>query len=329
MRGISRAKRTLLTVLFLPILLVASPSWAQVPGGKVRRLAVLTQEASTIELTRTFMLPELARLGFVQDRNLVVSFRFGDTAQLPELARDILRENPDVVFAGGNNATHAVRELTRTVPIVMIGADPVGQGFAESLARPGGNVTGISILAAELDGKRLEILHNALPQARRIGALMQPRSPDRQASELAMRKVATLLGLELYLFDAAERSDYAAAFAAMGEARAEALLIMATPQFFGDAAMLARSAREARLPTMCEWAEMARAGCLLGYGPDIVDPRRRVANYVARILRGASPGEMPIEQPTRFAFAVNLETARAIGVVLPPSLMLQADEVYE
>jgi putative tryptophan/tyrosine transport system substrate-binding protein len=212
---------------------------------------------------------------------------------------------------------------------VMFGTDPVRLGFAESLAHPGGNITGISILAGELDGKRLDLLHSALPQARRIGALMQRNSPDRQTSEQEMRKVAAQLCLELRLFDVVGRDDYPAAFAAMREAGAEALLIMATPQFFGDAALLANLAREARLPTMCEWAEMARSGCLLGYGPDIVDLRRRTANYVARVLRGAPPSEIPIEQPTRFAFAVNLGTAQALGVVLPSFVLFQADEVLE
>ncbi len=312
-------------------LLLAVPlaARAQAPEARTWRLAVLASTTVSLEVTRASMLPELARLGFVEGRNLAVSMRHGPVAEQAALVREALRENPDVIFTTGNDITHAVQSQTRSVPVIFFGTDPIGQGFAESLARPGGNVTGVSILAGELDGKRLDMLHQALPERRRVAALMLASAPDRPASEREMRRAAAGLGLELRLFDVASAAGFPAAFAAMRQARVEALLVMATPQFFGDAPVLARLAREAGLPTICEWAAMAGSGCLLGFGPDIADLRRRSANLIAQVLRGARPGEIPIEQPTRFSLGVNLATAQALGLTLPPAVMAQADEVFD
>jgi putative ABC transport system substrate-binding protein len=311
------------------LLACTTATLAQAPETRPWRLAVLATTPLSLEVTRTRMLPALARLGFIEGRNLGVAMHWADIPQLPDTVRAILLERPDVIFTTGSDTTQAVRALSSTLPIVYFGADPVGQGFAESLARPGGMVTGIAILASELEGKRLDMLHQALPGRRRVGALIYAPSPDRPASEREMRRAAGVLGLELQLFNVAGRDDYPAAFAAMRAAGIEALLIMATPQLFGDASQLAAMAREARLPTICEWASMAASGCLLGYGPDIDDLRRRAAIVVARILRGVPPGEIPIELPTRFTLGVNLGTAQALGVTLPAALMAQADAVFD
>ena len=312
-------------------LLLAVPlaARAQAPEARTWRLAVLASTTVSLEVTRASMLPELARLGFVEGRNLAVSMRHGPVAEQAALVREALRENPDVIFTTGNDITHAVQSQTRSVPVIFFGTDPIGQGFAESLARPGGNVTGVSILAGELDGKRLDMLHQALPNRRRIAALMYAPSADRQASERDLRRAAAPLGLEVRLFDVTTLEELPAAFRAMREARAEALLVMAAPQFFGIARRLAELAREAGLPTICEWPLMASAGCLLGFGPDIDDMTRRAASMAARILRGVPPGDIPIEQPTRFALGVNLATAHALGLTLPPAVMAQADEVFD
>ncbi len=306
---------------------MAMPAGAQ--EGRQWRLAALGTTPASLERVRRVFLPELARLGFAEGRNLSVSARWGTTAELSAQAQATLAARPDVIYANGNDATRALRALGTQVPIVAFGTDPVGQGFAQSLARPGGQVTGISILAGELDGKRLDMLHQALPSRRRIAALMYAPSADRQASERDLRRAAAPLGLELRLFDITTLEELPAAFRAMREARAEALLVMAAPQFFGIARRLAELAREAGLPTICEWPLMASAGCLLGFGPDIDDMTRRAASMAARILRGVPPGDIPIEQPTRFALGVNLGTAQALGVTLPAAVMAQADEVFE
>lgn len=308
---------------------LALPAGAQTPATRFFRLGHLAESDASLAITRSATLPELARRGFVEGRNLTVTSRVGDAATLPALAREMVAAAPDAIIAVGPEAMRAARDATGTVPIVMFGTDPVRRGLAASLARPGGNLTGVVILASELDGKRLNLLREAMPAARRFAALMLNPSSMRQASEAELRAVAAQAGLELLFFDAGGPADYPAAFAAMRAARAEGLVIQANTIFNSDAAQLAALAMEAGLATVCEWADMARTGCLLGYGPDRIALRRRVADYVARIFQGAAPSEMPIEAPAIFEFAINLRTARALGVAVPPSILIQADEVIE
>jgi putative ABC transport system substrate-binding protein len=252
----------------------------------------------------------------------------GNTATMPDLARQLVLTKPNAIYVTGTDALRAASAATNTVPIVEFGPDPVRLGLAASLARPGGNVTGVVILGAELDGKRLDLLHEALPGARRIAALLWPWGA-RQTSEKEMRAVATQADVELLVFDAAGPDDYAPAFAKMRAAAVEAVVVMATPVFYRDAALIARLAIETGLPTACEWAEMARSGCLIGYGPNQPELYRTVAHYIARIFEGAAPSDLPIEQPTHYDFAINLKTANQHGLTIPPSILARADEVIE
>jgi putative tryptophan/tyrosine transport system substrate-binding protein len=296
---------------------------------RIYRLGVLSSSPGTLQRLRTVMFPELARLGFTEGRNFIVEARFGPMEELPTLARQLAAANPDAIIAAGN-AIGAAQQATSTIAIIgsFIGEDPIAAGFAASLARPGGNVTGVVMLGRELDGKRLQLLHEAVPGGSRIAALGV--SPDEHAPTLAaMRHVASHEGLALLPFYAAVPEDYPSTFAAMRGAGASALQILSAPQFFTNASTLAELALKARLPTMCEWRSMAAQGCLLGYGPDYTELQRRVADHVARILRGAAPGDLPIEQPTHFEFAVNMKTAAALGLTVPPSILARADEVIE
>ena len=249
---------------------------------------------------------------------------------MPELAREAIATKPDVVIAVSTVAILAVKEASSTVPIVMsfIGEDPVAKGVANSFAQPGGNVTGVAMLAAQMDGVRASLLHEFVPAARRI-AILTGRPPRHAEGAEEAQRVAKKLGLETDVFYADDPADYPAAFAGMRTARSGALVIISAPDFFRDAALLSRLALEAGLPTVCEWASMARDGCLIGYGPNFDALWRRPADYVARILRGAKPGEMPIEQPTLFEFAINLKTAKALGLTIPEASLLRADEVIE
>ena len=210
----------------------------------------------------------------------------------------------------------------------FIGEDPIEKGVANSFARPGGSVTGVAMLAAEMDGKRASLLHEFVPAARRI-AILTGRPPRHAEGAAEAQRVAGKLGLETDVFYADEPADYVAAFAGMRTARSEALIIISAPDFFRDAALLSRLALEAGLPTVCEWASMAHDGCLIGYGPNFAALWRRPAEYVARILRGEKPGDLPIEQPTLFEFAINLKTAKALGLTVPEAFLLRADEVIE
>ncbi len=240
---------------------------------------------------------------------------------------ELLAARPDAVIAIGAAAIEAAAAATRTVPVVGFGADPVQLGLARSYARPGGNVTGVTVLFSELDVKRLSILREAVPGRRRVAALVM--ATQWAISEPALRKAAPGLGAELLVFPVAAPADYPAAFAAMRAARAEALLIGAAPELNTDRKQLAALALEARLPTVCQWAHMARDGCMIGYGPNLAAQGKRMVAQVALILRGTAPGDVPIELPVKFEFAVNQKTAAALGVTIPQLMLAQADEVIE
>ncbi len=308
----------------------SAPARAQSPE-RIYRLGHLAVTEESVAGNRRSLLPELARLGFVEGRNLVFDARTGAVGDLPGLMRELLAARPDAIVTIGP-ATRVAGAATRTVPIVSSGSDPVELGLAASLARPGGNVTGITLLVWELDAKRLDLLREAVPGRRRVAVLFASAASNqqRQASEREMRGVAANAGIDLLDFTVAAAVDYPAAFAAMRAAGAQALVIGAAPQFSaGDMPILAALALEARLPTICEWARNVRDGCLLGYGPDFAALRRRMADQVARIFRGAAPRDIPIELPTLFEFAVNLKVAKALGLTLPPAIIARADEVIE
>ena len=304
----------------------AQPAFAQV-AGRVYRLGHLADSPVSEKLTRELALPELARLGFAEGRNLVFDSRVARPDALAGSMRELLAAQPDAVVAVGPAAAAAAGAATRTVPLVLFGVDPVSMGLARGHARPGGNVTGVAILADQLEGKRLSLLHEALPGRRRVAVLLS--KTGNPVSEPSLKKAAPGLGVELLLFTVAEPADYKGAFAAMRTAGAEALVIAATSEFNRDAEQLARLALETRLPTVCEWADMARQGCMLGYGPNRPALRKRLAALVATVLRGTAPGEVAIELPAVFDFAVNQKVAKALGVNIPFTVVADANEVIE
>jgi len=317
-------------LILLPFLLaLAVPFVAQSADEKVYRLGELALTSESIEITRRTTLPELAKLGFSEGRNLVLDERVGDRAALPGLARALVLGKPDAIIAISIDAIRAAHEATHTVPIIAFGPDLVVAGLAASLAHPGGNVTGVQIFAAELDGKRLDMLRETIPTAHRMAALLLRSMPGQEANLAAMRSVAADRGVELLVFEAAGPDDYPAAFAAMRSAGAQALIIQANPVFYSDAATLAGLAIEAHLPAVCEWADMAQSGCLLGYGPSRLELRQRLAHQVAHIFQGSDPADLPIEQPTKFEMAFNLKTAKALGLTIPLVLLTRADETIE
>ena len=312
------------------VVLVASVlTGAGQDAGTVRRVAFLAVGES-LDAIRPSIIAELGRQGFIESRNLVVDERVGPGPKLHSLARDLASLRPRVVIAIGTPAVTAAAQTVghETAIVGWFGADPVALGFADSHARPGRNITGFLVLAAELDGKRLDILREAVPGARRLGVLAL--NPTRHELSLAaMREVASRAGIDLNIVYAESEKDYAAAFMALRAAGAEGLVIAGAREFHQNAARLAALAREAQLATACEWAQMAREGCLLGYGASFESILNRTGHYVAQILRGASPAELPIEHPSRLEFAVNLKTARALKLDIPPGLLLRADEVIE
>lgn len=306
-------------------------SWSRaLAQDKVYRLAVISPSELSAEEIRTVVFPELARLGFIEGRNLSTSMYVGSPSELSKLGRDAVATRPDVVIASTNAGVRAILEHSQTVPIVMAfgGDDPVATGLARSLSRPGGSVTGLTNQATELDGKHIELLHEAVPTARRIAILaIQPPRHDDAIRE--MKRVAATLGVEAKEFFGHEEAAYGGAFAGMRQFGAEALAFASAPEYVRDAKILARLSSAAGLPSIGEAASMAHDGCLLGYGPDRIVFRRRAADFAARILRGTAPGDIPIEQPTVFRFGVNLQTAKKLGLTIPTSILLRADEVIE
>jgi putative ABC transport system substrate-binding protein len=314
-----------LALLLLCFIVLAGNGSAE---QRVWRLGVLTPGDWPTSSLHIVMVPELARRGFVEGRNLVVLPRWGSDGDLDRLAENLAMAKPDVIVAVSTDAVRAAMTAAPNTPIVASFVDdPVKEGLATSLSRPGGKVTGVAMLAGDGDRKRFEMLHEAIPTAQKLGFLA--RVPNTGAEIDDIRRVAASFGVEVVVYEANNEADYRPALDAMHDARVEGVVIASSPIFFRHTAQLAALAMERRLPTICEWREMASAGCLIGYGPDIAELRLRTADFVVRLFAGGDPTEMPFEQPTHFVMAINSKVAGAIGITVPLALLARADEVIE
>ncbi|MCK1368469.1 ABC transporter substrate-binding protein [Bradyrhizobium sp. 62] len=316
--------RLILLLLSLIVLSVSASA-----EERVWRLGVLTPFDWPADATmHGVMIPELARRGFVEGKNLVVLPHWGDPEQLARLAQELAATKPDVIVAVAPRAISAAMKAAPQIPIVAsFTTDPVIEGEAASISRPGGQVTGIALLTFDGDKKRMELLHDAIPGAGKFALLVDERTMTQQKEEY--RQIAEKVGVELLRFEVKSPADYQTTFDAMLDAGVDGIVIQSSPNFHRDAPKLAALALERRLPTICEWRAMASDGCLIGYGPDIAELRLRTADFVVRIFAGGNPAEMPFEQPTRFEMAINNKVARIIGVSVPPSVFVRADEVIE
>ena len=270
----------------------------------------------------------LRDLGYVEGRNLVIEHRWaeGKLDRLPALAADLVRLDVDVIVAGGVAGVRAVMAATSTIPIVMEAVtDPVGAGLVASLARPGGNVTGSATLLAELGAKRLELLKEALPDVARVGALYDPTVSPSVLSEVEV--AARRLNVQVHVLKARTAEELESTFGEARNARADALSVLASPFFLSQSARIASLATAYRLPASVPHRANTEAGRLMTYGPDFQAMRRHAAAFVDKILKGAKPGDLPVEQVTTFELVINMKTAEALGLTLPPSLLLRADEV--
>jgi putative ABC transport system substrate-binding protein len=273
----------------------------------------------------------LRDLGYVEGQNLVIAYRGaeGQEERLPALAAELVGLPVEVIVAVGPTATRAAQYATRTIPIVMTGTgDPVGAGFVASLAQPGGNITGLSLMMVELPGKRLELLKETVPQSTRVAVLANPAFPFYQLYVNNLTVAAHALGLHLQVVEVRSAEELPPAFAAMTREGADALMVLSDPALMDN--LLGRVADLAathRLPAMYNWKMYAEAGGLMSYGPSLPDSHRRAATYVDKILKGAKPADLPVEQPTKFELVINLKTAQVLGITIPPTLLFQADEV--
>ncbi len=275
----------------------------------------------------------LRERGWIEGQNVVIESRWaeGRLDRLPDLAAELVRLKVDVIFAPATAATVAAQNATRTIPIVMaMVGDPVGRGTIVSLARPGGNVTGLSInVGVETVGKQLELLKEVVPKISRVAALGNPDEPQYGPVVREAEIVGRALGVQLQVLEARGPNEFDHAFAAMVKQRAEALWVLSGAVYFLHQRQLADLAAKSRLPTTYGYREYVDAGGLLAYGPNIREFWQRAATYVDKILKGAKPADLPVEQPTKFELVINLKTAKTLGLTIPQSVLLRADEVIQ
>ena len=310
-------------------LLAAPPSGEAQPAGKIYRLGLLATGSATGGDNRPgdAFRAGLRELGWVEGQNLIIEGRFaeGQLDRLPDLAAELVRLKVDVIAAATAAPVLAAKNATRTIPIIMLTVtDPVGRGFVASLSRPGGNVTGVTYgVGTETFGKALELLREAVPKVRRVAVLSNPDGPTQSLMIASVKGAARSMGLELQLVEARGLADFDRAFAAMRKGGAGALLVVTDPAYLrpGAATRLAELAAKSRLPSMHSQSAAVEAGGLMSYGPSIVALFRRAAFFVDKVLKGAPPADLPVEQPTKFELVINRKTAKALGLTIPPSLL--------
>jgi putative ABC transport system substrate-binding protein len=312
--------------------LIASPfiSEAQQPR-KIARIGFLNVSNATVAAPSLEALRQgLRELGWTEGQNMSIEGRWADGKEdrLPDLAGDLVRSGVDVIVAGGTLATRAAKQATQTLPIVMVGpGDPVISRLVESLSRPGGNVTGVSSLIRDLQVKYAELLKEALPKLSRVAVLWGPPIPRQGLKEV--EEAAKPLNITLQFLEVHDPVDYQKVFAAITKGRAEALIVLPATVAYTDRALIANLAAKKRLPTMSSTSELVEAGLLMSYGPRSTELWRRSAVFVDKILKGAKPADLPIEQPTKFELVINLKTAKAIGLTIPQALRGRADQVIQ
>ena len=323
------------TAVVLLLLLASVSTAAAQPGEKVPRVGCLNPGSSSDPLRQRRLeafRQGLRESGYVDGQNIAIESRWADGQydRYPALVADLVRSKVDVIVALGGAATQAAQQATRTIPIVMsLVNDPVGSGLVASLARPGGNVTGLTAISPDLLGKRLELLKEVAPKVSRVALLRNPDNPADAAMLREVEAAARALGVRLQTLEARNHQEIERAFAAMIRERAGALLILPDALFQTQRRQIAELAAKGRLPAVGRMREDAEAGCLMAYGANYHDLVRRAATFVEKILKGAKPADLAIEQPTKFEFVINLKTAKALGLTIPQSLLSRADQVVE
>jgi putative ABC transport system substrate-binding protein len=320
-----------LAVALLTLALLAA-RFAEAQPAKVARIGFLAPTSASSNADRVEALRAgLRDFGYVEGKNIVIEFRWADERydRLPDLAAELVRLNVDVIVTAGTPAIRAVKNATTTIPIVMAtSGDPVGFGFVASLARPGGNITGSSIFAPELSAKRLELLKETLPRAQRVAVLLNPDNSINERNLPAMERTARSLKVGLQRFEVRRPDEFKDVFSAMAKQRVDAVALPEDDFLNANRSGIAELVAKQRLPSIGR-KEFAEAGGLIGYGVNFLDLYRQAATFVDKILRGAKPGDLPIEQPTKFELVINLKTAKALGLTIPQSVLARADEVIQ
>jgi putative ABC transport system substrate-binding protein len=311
-------------------LLATSVPVAAQQAATVRRMGLLTAGNVSRTVPAEFF-DELRERGWIEGQNLVVERRGGDgnSERVPALAAELVQLKLEVIVTNGAVAGVAMKNATTTVPIVAVNGDPVRLGLVSSLSHPGGNITGLSLIAPELTAKRLELIHELLPKATRIGELVDPANMYWQRVRPDYEQAFRALRMQPIFVEVASADAIEKAIAQIASQRADVLVVRGDPMFSSSRDQIGRLALQHALPTMAEERQFVAAGMLVSYGPNVPAAARIIASYVDRILRGAKPGDLAIAQPTKFEFVINLKTAKTLGLTIPQALLLRADEVIQ
>jgi len=304
---------------------------AQQQAEKVYRVGWIGSfPTATPHLSAAFRLG-LSERGYVEGKNVIFEMRYheGKLQRYPELNADLVRLQVDMIFANGDQAIKAAKEATTTIPIVMLGCDAVAAGLISSLARPGGNITGVTCINSEIAAKRLELLRQMLPRARRIAALYNPGDPSKAIQVRETAAAARALGITVQVNEVRDGADFDGAFQSIGRERPEGLVVFGENLTMTYRARIIEFASHSRTPAMYTFREFVDSGGLFSYGPSLPEMYRLAGGYAAKILKGAKPADLPVEQPTKFELVINLKTAKALGLTVPPLVMLQAEQVIE
>ena len=316
-------------VWLLTLLLFAADPFAEAQQPKkIPRIGRLTAGSATAESARTEPFRQALReLGYVEGKNLIIEYASAG-GTLPARAAELVRLKVDVIVTGGATATRAAKEATTTIPIVFLqDPDPVGNGFVTSLARPAGNITGLSSMSADLIGKRLELLREVLPKLSRLAVLGNSANAGNGIQLRETERAAATLGMQLQYLDILSGKDIETAFREASKERADAVFVLQGPVFNTQQTLLAQYAVKSRLPAAYPRSDFVEEGGLMTYGVNRADLDRRAANYVDKILKGAKPADLPVEQPKKFEFIINLKAAKQIGLTIPPNVVARADRV--
>ena len=320
-------------LLVTALTLVAATSAAAQPAAGLHRIGFINSgsaavNASNVEAFRT----GLTELGYIEGRNIIVDYRWadGNVERIPRLLHELLTLKPKVIVStGGPPTVLAAKAATNTVPVVFITGDPLVEKIVPSMARPGGNLTGFALISEALETKRLQLLREVLPSATRIGVIWNPASPTMAGVMLDVRAAANRLNLTLETREARNRAELDFALDALASAKIDAMVVIADVVLGWDRQRIVDFANQHRLPGIYFWREFVEIGGLMSYNTNLPAMYRRAATYVDKILKGAKPGDLPVEQPTKFELVINLKAAKALGITIPQSLLLRADEVIQ
>jgi len=322
---------TAICVVALALGILAAPLAAGAQRPEVPRIGVLDQSAAPNPLLEAFK-ESLRKQGWVEGQNVGLEYRYanGQLERLPQLAAELVRLKVDVIVTWGEPGIRAARGATSTIPIVMaLSGDPVGTGLVASLARPGGNITGLSLLNLELGSKRVALLKEAVPKVSRVTVLWNAANPVKALELQSTQDAAEALGVRVTSVEVRASTDFAPAFSTIAKARSNGLIPLVETLTIVHRRQIGAFALKNRLPMIAELREFAEAGGLMTYGPSELDLFRRSATYVDKILKGAKPADLPVEQPTTFELVINLKTAKALGLTIPQSVLVRADEVIQ